>query len=496
MKRDSFGQNLPGKGTFFVRNARMLLAVGLGLVILAGGAAAFMVVKTAQADRYAARLAQVREVSRTLFRRIAGRRDAGQRGFLLTADPAYLDPFNRVAASVPGELANLGRLSSDNEAQLERLTRLRPLIDAKLAELRQTINLESQGQHDAALAIVKTNHGKELMDGIRAELNAYSQTAISLLIQSQATAQNLRYLLLVLICLSLAIALGIIGLLARATYEAIGVIQDRTRQLEAEIKLRRDTEATLHTRCKRLEAVGQLTGGIAHDFNNLLTVILGSLETLKRRLNDAAPSLGTGEVFAKLMKPVEMAVQGAASAAQAPLHRLLAFSRRQPLEPVRLDLNRLVSDMSDLLRRTLGETIAMEMILAGGLWPTFADANQVENALLNLCVNARDAMPSGGRLTVETATTYLDEAYTRQFGDINPGQYVLLSVTDTGTGILPEILARAFEPFFTTKPDGAGTGLGLAMVHGFVKQSGGHVRIYSESGPGNGGQDLSSPPDG
>jgi CheY-like chemotaxis protein len=204
---------------------------------------------------------------------------------------------------------------------------------------------------------------------------------------------------------------------------------------------------------------------------------------LKRRLADTAQQADIATFASALARPVDLAQQGARNAAQL-THRLLAFSRRQALEPVRLDLNRLVAGMSDLLRRTLGETINIETILAAGLWPTLADANQVENALINLCVNARDAMPEGGRLTIETANTYLDEAYARQFGDVTPGQYVLLSIADTGTGIPPELLERAFEPFFTTKATGQGSGLGLAMVHGFVKQSGGHVRIYSEVGQG------------
>jgi signal transduction histidine kinase len=163
---------------------------------------------------------------------------------------------------------------------------------------------------------------------------------------------------------------------------------------------------------------------------------------------------------------------------------LLAFSRRQTLAPTRLDLNRLVSGMSDLLRRTLGEAIAVETVLAGGLWPTFADANQVDSALVNLALNARDATPNGGHLTIETANAYLDDAYARRFGDVAPGQYVLLSVTDTGAGIAADVLEKIFEPFFTTKSVGEGSGLGLAMVHGFVEQSGGHIRIYSEVGQG------------
>jgi len=180
---------------------------------------------------------------------------------------------------------------------------------------------------------------------------------------------------------------------------------------------------------------------------------------------------------------VDSALQGAKSAAQL-THRLLAFSRRQALEPKRLDLNGVVAGMSDLLRRTLGETINVETVLAGGLWRVFADANQLENAVINLAVNARDAMPNGGRLTIETANAYLDEDYIAAFGDVAPGQYVLLSVSDTGAGIPPEVLPRAFEPFFTTKGVGKGSGLGLAMVHGFVRQSGGHIRIYSEVGQG------------
>jgi CheY-like chemotaxis protein len=163
---------------------------------------------------------------------------------------------------------------------------------------------------------------------------------------------------------------------------------------------------------------------------------------------------------------------------------LLAFARRQPLEPARIDMNRLITGMLDLLRRTLGEEISIETVFAAGLWPVHADPHQLENALLNLALNAKDAMPEGGCLTIETANTYLDDAYVRRFGDVDAGQYAVLCVTDTGKGIPPEIIDNVFEPFFTTKSQGEGSGLGLAMVHGFVKQSDGHVRIYSEDGQG------------
>jgi CheY-like chemotaxis protein len=180
---------------------------------------------------------------------------------------------------------------------------------------------------------------------------------------------------------------------------------------------------------------------------------------------------------------LESASQASRSAAQL-THQLLAFARKQPLKPVAIDLNRLISNMSEMLRRTLGETISIETVLGGGLWPALADANQLENALINLALNARDAMANGGCLTIETANAYLDDAYVARFGDVAAGQYVILSVTDTGTGIDPTVLEHVFEPFFTTKQAGSGSGLGLAMVHGFVKQSGGHIRIYSEIGHG------------
>jgi signal transduction histidine kinase/CheY-like chemotaxis protein len=244
-------------------------------------------------------------------------------------------------------------------------------------------------------------------------------------------------------------------------------------QYVAEVQRREESEARLR-QAQKMEAVGQLTGGVAHDFNNLLTVITGSLAMLQRRL---------AEGNARDLRLVDNALEGARRAA-ALTHRLLAFSRQQPLDPKPLDLNRLVAGMSELLRRTLGEQIEIETVLAGGLWRATADPNELENAILNLAVNARDAMPEGGKLTVETANTALDEAYAASRHEVKPGQYVLISVSDTGAGMPRELLGRVFEPFFTTKPVGKGTGLGLSQVYGFVRQSGGHVAIYSEPGEG------------
>lgn len=243
-------------------------------------------------------------------------------------------------------------------------------------------------------------------------------------------------------------------------------VQERTKALlEAEEALRQ---------AQKMEAVGQLTGGLAHDFNNILAGISGSLELMKVRL-----AQGRISDIERHLNGAQSAVKRAAALTQ----RLLAFSRRQTLDPKAADLNRIVADMHDLIGRSVGPAITVETIAAGGLWNTFADIGQLENALLNLCINARDAMPHGGRLTIETANRWLDDIAAMQRG-VQPGQYVSLCVSDTGTGMSPDVVARAFDPFFTTKPTGQGTGLGLSMVYGFAGQSGGAVRIYSELGQG------------
>ena len=244
-------------------------------------------------------------------------------------------------------------------------------------------------------------------------------------------------------------------------------------RVEAELAERVKAEEALR-QAQKMEAIGQLTGGVAHDFNNLLTVIMGGLDTIRRSKPDD---------HTRIKRATEMALQGTQRAASL-TGRLLAFSRRQPLEPKPLDVNALVREMTELLHRTLGETIELEAVTASRLWPVEVDQNQLESAILNLAVNARDAMPDGGKLTVETANTALDASYSARDSEVIPGQYVMLSVSDSGSGMSTETLNRAFEPFYTTKEVGRGTGLGLSMVYGFVKQSGGHVSLYSESGQG------------
>ncbi len=242
-----------------------------------------------------------------------------------------------------------------------------------------------------------------------------------------------------------------------------GIVADVTEFREIEERMRQ---------AQKMEAVGHLTGGIAHDFNNLLTVILGNLETMQRRLGATATDLP------QLRKLAEAATRGAQHAASL-TQRLLAFSRHQPLDPKVLDANKLVSGMSDLLGRALGEQIAIEAVLNGDLWRTFADPNQLESAILNLAINARDAMPDGGTLTIATSNVDLDRAYANQESEVTPGSYVLIAIADTGIGMTKEVIAQAFDPFFTTKDTGQGTGLGLSQVYGFVKQSGGHAKIVS-----------------
>jgi PAS domain S-box-containing protein len=269
----------------------------------------------------------------------------------------------------------------------------------------------------------------------------------------------------------------------------INAVQDRANNVIGFAKITRDITEWRNAQealkmaqeqlvqAQKMEGIGQLTGGVAHDFNNLLTIVLGNLDALATAVKDRTQDV------AKLTRHIESAQRGAQRAASL-TQRLLAFSRRAPLDPRVIELGRLVTGMSDLLRRSLGERIAIETVLSGGLWRVHVDPNQLEIALLNLALNARDAMPNGGRLTIETANAYLDDAYAASEIEVVSGQYAVICITDTGIGMSKAVAARAFEPFFTTKEIGQGTGLGLSQVYGFVKQSGGHVKIYTEPGEG------------
>lgn len=526
--------------------------------------------------------------------------ETGQRGFIITGDEVYLDPYEAAKIQTSDALATLHALIADDPDQRRRLSMLEPLIAERLSQLSANINLR-RSQGAAPFNIDRLYHGKATMDKIRDEVAAIiaqqstRYTQIKLLAEGEAHTSTLA--LLIGIAIS-TIGIGIIFWLViqeikrrQVAETALRLVNDeleqrvrkRTAQIERQRRLLSATLAHMHdglfinkggrivfandeclrllgadaapqvigrapldfthpddhsiiaerikalqqpgvrlpineqrvvrldgntievdvtsvsflddgelailvilrdiTRRKaterqlwhahRLEAVGQLTGGLAHDFNNLLAVIIGNLDLLEEELKENPKA---GELAAMALKA---SLRGAELTRQ-----LLAFSRRQTLQATAFDLNDLVNSTIQLLRRTLGEETEILANLADDLWPVFADPTQVESALANLAINARDAMPNGGYLTIETSNKHLDEQYMQENTEVTPGDYVMLAVSDTGTGIPPDVLSKVFEPFFTTKKDGKGSGLGLAMIYGFAKQSGGHIKIYSEAGYG------------
>ena len=458
------------------RAATLLAAASLALLILVGALAALMVKRVNSEADWATHSLQVEGKVAELLGQTQGLK-IGERGYVLTGEEAFLKPYQSALAGIPGSLAELRSLVSDNLSQIGRVDRLRMAISEVMAESARPVELARKGDTTGAVAVIKSGRGLQVMDDFRAAFDDFYQAEDDLLGERFAAEARARKLMLALVIAGLATA-AIAAIAALALNGAyIRDLRERSEELAQETRERKEVQAIL-VQTQKMESIGLLAGGIAHDFNNLMTIVIGNLDSVERRL--ARSQL---EGAAAISRPITAALQGARRAASL-TQRLLAFSRQQVLAPQQVDLNRLVGGLSDMLTRTVGETIAIETIQGSGLWPTFVDASQLENAIINLVVNARDAMPKGGQITIETANAFLDEAYCRQFGDVTPGQYVLLSVTDTGTGISPENLNRVFEPFFTTKDAPARTGLGLAMIHGFVKQSKGHLRIYSELGHG------------
>jgi signal transduction histidine kinase len=406
--------------------------------------------------------------------------ETGQRGYIVTRDPQYLAPYFEGMRRLAGDLESLRAATADNPEQLARVIELKRFAEARVKRLSVGIELVRKGEYDGAAEAIRAGIGKGLMDRARAVIATMKAEEQRLFDARVRDAQRQSMLLTGWLLLSAA-AVAMLALFvtrdarrrARAAAEAGDQLKRVNARLVEEATNRGIAEAQLR-QMHKMESIGQLTGGIAHDFNNMLAIVIGSLDLAKRRLPKDQE---------KAEACIDNAMQGAERAAQL-TSRLLAFSRQQPLAPIAIDANRLVAGMSELLRRTIGESVRFETVLAGGLWPAFIDASQLENALVNLCVNARDAMPDGGRLTIETSNTHLDEAYAAEHSDVAAGQYVMVSVTDTGCGMPAEVIERAFDPFYTTKAVGSGTGLGLSQVYGFVKQSGGHVKIYSEPGVG------------
>jgi signal transduction histidine kinase/ActR/RegA family two-component response regulator len=455
-----------------------LVASTVLAAILVGVAFWFVALQQNEHDRVRHTLEVRNQIAQVVT--LIQRAESGQRGYLFTGRELYLTPYEAAAEAIPRALGELEKLVADNPAQQDAVRRLRQFTADKLLEVRSTIELKRSGDNDRALSVVNSDTGQNLMDEIRTLVGRMEQEENGLLQQRQATQQLYGVLLesgaalaFMLICASAVLG----GMLTRRSFAAIEAthrqLVDTNEELLKQISQRETAESQLR-QAQKMEAIGQLSGGIAHDFNNMLAVISGSLELMKRRI-----TAGDFNIDRQLGAALEAAKRSASLT-----QRLLAFARRQPLAPQPIDANRMMANMSDLLRSTLGEQIRIETVNAGGLWSSRADPHQLENAILNIAINARDAMPGGGRLTIETANAYLDEAYARDNTDVEPGQYVMVAITDTGTGMSAETVGRVFDPFFTTKPAGTGTGLGLSQVFGFVKQSHGHVKIYSELGAG------------
>ncbi len=380
-----------------------------------------------------------------------------------------MQPLVNARQQIQREIGELAGLTEDNTQQVASIAAVKPLIEQRIDFANETISLLRQEGFEAARQKILEGRGLELMQDLRHRFESMQAAEAQLLAMREGAA---RQTIVALIFAIGAMVLATLGALAAWIFNVRRISRDlaaTNMALNEQIAEREMAELQVR-QMQKMEAVGQLTGGIAHDFNNMLAIITSGIGLARRRL--AAGQDG-----------VDTFLSGALDGAQRAttlVKRLLAFSRQQPLAPVAIDANRFVASISELLSRALGEGVKMETILGGGLWLTHADVTQLENSIVNLCVNARDAMPNGGRLTVETANCHLDDRYSRLHPGVPPGQYVLIAVTDTGTGMPPDVMAKAFDPFFTTKDPAKGTGLGLSQVFGFVKQSGGHVKIYSE----------------
>ncbi len=575
--RFAFGESR-ARGVLTANRLVLLAAVPLFLVL---ATIAYITVQFAANENAAQSLvAHTYQVIASLQQVLADAQDAetGQRGYIVTQQPNFLQPYNAAVQRVGRDLSLFKQLTADNAGQQRRAHALDTLVRERLSSLDMSLKAGAGGQTASPELTRALEVGKARMDALRAEVSSGMAAERALLqIRNRERDEQQRYEIifavgaaaLALVILLIAAAMLVRNNLslaqaekARASEAAIlqatvdtvrdGIayftsegllcafnsnffrlldlpgnlarIQDTTladlQAVEAsrpqqilappaegqgsldthhvswagrELDVYRSHVATggflivvmdvtarmraegMVRQSQKMEAIGHLTGGVAHDFNNLLQIISANL--------DLAVASGEVRGNAVLGQRLQNAI-GAVSRGSRLTGQLLAFARRQALEPRSVDLGRVIRDMTDMLRRTLGEQIEVEAVLAGGLWNTLADPNQVENAVLNLAINARDAMPNGGRLTLEVANAHLDDAYAASHSEVTPGQYVMLAVSDTGAGMAPEVMHRVFEPFFTTKPEGKGTGLGLAQAYGFVKQTGGHIKIYSEVGEG------------
>ena len=454
------------------RRAEWQIRVGFLLLLIACGLVTFATISSERADKWVNHTQQVRQAIIQLYSDV---RDAesGQRGALLTHDPRYLHPYELARQNLAATESLLASLVADNPSQVALYAKLRPLVDQKMGELEHTLQMQTDRDDGSALGVVKTGVGLELMEEVQALTRQMDRNEASLLEQRLEASRRTRALLLAATLFAVLIAAGVAYRVHREGASRQRAIFEKNLALEDQIQQREAVEMRLR-QVQKMEALGQLTGGIAHDFNNMLAIIVGNLEMSLRHL---------GKTDERLKDLVSRALTAAMRGADL-TKSLLAFSRMQPLRPKSVDVNDCVRSMLMILQRTLGEDIQIETTLTAGLWRVFIDRPQLESALLNLAVNSRDAMNGKGRLVIETSNTYLDQAFANTHIEVTPGQYVMLAVTDSGSGMPPDVVRRAFDPFFTTKEAGQGTGLGLSQVHGFIKQSKGHVQLYSEVGIG------------
>jgi signal transduction histidine kinase len=438
----------------------------------------------------AAMVAHTLEVERELARLFADLQESeiAARGYVLVGDRTYLDSFSAARGEVTTRIETLARLTADNAEQQADIPKLRQLVADRMDLANRAMGQREAGADDTAIRTFVSGRGPEITTALRETIAAMEAREADLMALRSVEQRDSGRLLILFGGLVVVSSLVVIVLWLRDRRRAYAALQKSFVEQEAAFASLRESQNNLLRetvarasvesqlrQSQKMEAVGQLTGGIAHDFNNMLAVIMSSVTLIRKRLEKGDSNI----------HPLLDAAMDASSRAARLTQRLLAFSRQQPLAPEPLDPNRFLSGLTELLQRSLGEAIHIETVLAGGVWKVHADSSQLENAILNLSVNARDAMKTGGRLTLETANVSLDDTYVRGNVDAPPaGQYVMIAVSDSGEGMPPEIIDRVFEPFFTTKPVGAGTGLGLSQVFGFVKQSGGHVRIYSELGRG------------
>lgn len=460
------------------RRFPLMPLAGLGAMMIAGLAALLIARSVSSSNAWVDHSIQIQTRIIELGERLAVH-DGAMRGYLIGRAAQMQDEREEAGHDILAGLAALRTLVSDNDTQTREVDAVRPLILKRLAFSRKLADLRDRVPLDRIRLTPEDPNGFPLILAIRQHLGRLYATESRLLAERQRQAQQrisaLSIGLAATVMLVVASAyLTVSG--ARQRYETIERAHRDARNAmaaaETEARAREEAEAQLR-QVQKMESLGQLTGGIAHDFNNMLAVVIGSLDMARRRIDDRP----------RLERSLASALEGAGRAASL-VSRLLAYSRRQSLAPAATDANQLVAGLSDLLNRTLGEEIKVETDLAHDLWPTFIDPLQLENAILNLAVNARDALDGRGRMLIKTRNATLSEDYVRANPDVSAGDYAMILVRDYGIGMSPEVMARAFDPFFTTKGVGKGTGLGLSQVFGFVKQSGGHVSIESREGAG------------